>query len=486
MKLGNKNHIALGSIIILGLILRLVALFKSGNFWDDEIFNFVYSQKDWPQGLIYWLWETNPPLHMLILKIWFFVFPANELFARLPSVVAGCASIYFIYKLGKELFDEKTALLAAFYLAIHPYNIFWSATARIYVFFMLLAVLSTHIIYKQFFLGDNSRKLKISGTIINGLLIFSHLSSLFFLTGQFFALAIFKGKTAVINWIKYNLIPFVLGAGWIVLSIYIKRNNSMEKSWFLNLNNSLKDTLSPLLNIIVGQLDTVAGLILITLLGVLIIYKIYKTKSVNLLFLMTLIAIPIMLSITLGVWHIKFIIAILPLLILVIAHSLSSTFRTYLAVIIIAGVCLAGLQNLWHTLPITDWSKIESNFKEYEQNDKFVLVYNHFVLKSQVERYLPKAVSQNSKTIILYKNMKWDDMVVQKNYIPTKLSDEEKNKWYEENNLDNYSIVALLQNEFPTVSQLDDLFESKGWKLKQGPTRAQIVGTYNLYIYIKI
>jgi len=422
---------------------------------------------------------------MLILKIWFFVFPANELFARLPSVAAGCASIYFIYKLGKELFDEKTALLAAFYLAIHPYNIFWSATARIYVFFMLLAILSTHILYKQFFLGNNSRKIKIAGAIINGLLIFSHLSSLFFLTGQFFVLAIFKGKTAVINWIKYNFIPFVLGAGWVALSIYIKRDNSMEKSWFLNLSNNLKESLSPLLNVVVGQFETITGLMLIALLCALILHKIYKTKSISLLFLMTLIAIPIMLSITLGVWHIKFIIAILPLLVLAIAYSLSDTFHTSLAAIVIAGVCLTGLQSLWHTLPITDWNKIESNFKTYENSDKFVFVYNHFVLKSQVDRYLPKSVAQNSKTLILYKDMSWDDMVVQKNYIPLKLSEEEKEQWYKESNLDNYSTVALLQNEFPTVTRLDDLFAKHGWKLKQEPRRAEIVGLYKLYVYEK-
>lgn len=485
MKLSNKKHVVLGLIILLGLILRLVALFKYGNFWDDEMFNFIYSQKPWPQGLVYWLWETNPPLHMLILKIWFLIFPVNELFARLPSVLAGCFSIYFIYKLGKEFFDEKTALLAAFYLAIHPYNIFWSATARIYSFLMLLTILSTIIIYKQFFLDNKSRKLKISGAIINGLLIFSHLSSLFFLTGQFFVIAVFKGKTAVINWIKYNAIPFALGAGWILASLYIKKNNNLSRAWFLNLDHNFRNFLSPLLNIIVGQFWIMPGLILIILAGILILYKLYKTKSTNLLFLATLIIIPIMLSIALGVWHIKFIVAVLPLAALIIAGCLPKTLKTNFSTILVAGICLVGLYNLWRTLPLTNWRQTEMLFKNYEKNSKFIFVYNNYILKPQIEKYLDPTLAQNSKMPILYKNMSWDDMMVKKNYISTKLSDEEKNKWYKENELDNYSTVALLQNEFSSMTKLNDLFAGHGWTLKRPPAIAPIAGTYRLYIYEK-
>ena len=485
MKPISKTYTLLGLIILLGLILRLIALFKYGDFWDDEMFNFIYSQKAWPQGLIYWLWETNPPLHMLILKIWFFISPANELFARLPSVLAGCASIYFIYKLGKEIFDEKIGLLAAYYLAIHPYSIFWSATARIYSFLLLFTILSTTILYKQFFLGDNSRKTKIYGAIINGLLIFSHLSSLFFLTGQFFVLAVFKGKSAVINWLRNNLIPFILGAGWVLASLYLKRNNSLGQAWFLNLNYTFKNYLSPLLNILVGQFWVIPGLFLIISACIFVAYKLYKTKSNNLLFLVALITIPVVLSAGLGVWHIKFIVLILPLVVMAISYSLVNTLKGVLSALLISSVCLVGLYNLGNTLPLTDWRQTQLLFKQYETSDKFVFVYNNYILKSQVDRYLNHNLAQNSKTLILYKNMNWDDMVVKKNYIPTKLSGEEKDAWYKENGLANYSTIALLQNEFPTMTKLDDLFVKQGWKLKRVPTAAPIAGTYRLYMYEK-
>lgn len=486
MKLGNKIHALLGLIILLGLILRLATVFKYGNFWDDEMFSFIYSQKAWPQGLIYWLWETNPPLHLLILKIWFLIFPANEFFARLPSVIAGSASIYFIYKLGKEIFHKKIGLLAAYYLAIHPYNIFWSATARTYSFLMLFVILSTTTFYKQFFLEDNSRKTKISGAIINGLLIFSHLSSLFFLAGQFFVLALFKGKSAVIKWIKYNLIPFILGAGWILASLYIKKDNGLGQAWFLNLDRSFQNGLSPLLNIFAGQFWFIPGLIMIILSCVLIFYNLYKTKSINLLFLMTLVTIPIILSIGLGVWHIKFIVAILPLVVLVISYALANVMRGIFTTLLITCICLIGLYNLCNTLPLTDWQQTEAFFKNYETSDKFVFVYNNYILKQQIQRYLPPPnLSQKSKTLILYKNMNWDDMVVKKNYIPTKLSDEKKIEWYKENKMADYSTVALLQNELPSMTKLDDLFIQHGWTLKDPPVIVPIAGTYRLYIYEK-
>ena len=486
MKTNNKINILLGSIILLGLILRFTAVLKYGDFWDDEMFNFIYSQKAWPQGLIYWLWETNPPLHMLILKIWFVLFPATEFFARLPGVIAGCLSIFFIFKLGKEIFNEKIGLLAAFYLAIHPYNIFWSASARIYSFLMLFTILSTLILYKQFFREDASKRLKISGAIINGLLVFSHLSAIFVLAGQFFTLALFKGKKAVSNWIKCNLIPFIMGAGWIIMSLYIKKDNNVDKSWFLNLAQSFQDSINPLLNIFAGQFWTLPGLMLLILAAAIILYNIYKTRSIGLLFLAALITVPLVLSAGLGVWHIKFFVTILPLFVLTIAYSLSTIVRDIFSVLLIASICLLGLYNLQNTLPLTSWRQTEALFKNYETNDKFVFVYNNYILKTQVERYLNKDIFRNSKTIILYKNMSWDDMVVKKNYIPLQLSDEEKNAWYNENLMDSYSTVALLQNEFPSMTKLDDLFIQHGWILKQQPVRAPIAGTYKLYIYIKI
>ena len=91
------NYLPLIIIIMFAFILRLITILKLGPFYFDEAFSFSYSQKPLLISLKYWLWETNPPLHMVFLKSWLQIFPADEFWARIPSLIFGTASIYYIY-----------------------------------------------------------------------------------------------------------------------------------------------------------------------------------------------------------------------------------------------------------------------------------------------------------------------------------------------------------------------------------------------------
>ena len=92
----SRSKLALVTIILLALALRIFAIIQDGDFWFDAWFSFNYSQKPWLDSFKFWTWETNPPFHMVVLKFWFYIFPKNELFARLPSLIFGVTSIYFL------------------------------------------------------------------------------------------------------------------------------------------------------------------------------------------------------------------------------------------------------------------------------------------------------------------------------------------------------------------------------------------------------
>lgn len=53
----------------------------------------------------------------------FWLLGVNILAYRLPQAIIGIISVYAMYRLGKELFDEKMGLLLAFALAINPWHI---------------------------------------------------------------------------------------------------------------------------------------------------------------------------------------------------------------------------------------------------------------------------------------------------------------------------------------------------------------------------
>lgn len=484
-----KPNMPIIAIMVLALILRLVILLHYGEFWYDEMFNFVYSQRAWPEGLKYWLLETNPPLHLLILKIWFYVFPTTEFFTRLPGILAGTASVWVIYRLGKDMYNRNVGLLSAFYLAVHPYHIFWSSTARIYVFLMLFTTLSTRFFYCRYF-QTNSQPTSVRhrsiSALINFLLIFSHLSSLFFFAGQFIILAMFKGKRDTWQWIKDNLLPFAVGGLWISASFLLKNNNEWGRAWFFIMQYNIKDYIQPFINLTVGQFTLVEGSILLfaILIGWIILLKKEVEHKKNQVIILTIfVLIPMLIAFVFNIWQIKFFLNILPLFLIIICRFLeNSLYKLVMAFIIISAICIIGFINLWHSLPLSNLDYLAQFMSKTPPQT--IMVYNNHNLILQLRHYLPE-LSQRSIPLTLFPGLKEDDGLVTKNYVFKMLTEKEKDDWYQNNRLDKYTSLVLLEDDSAYMNNLTDTFIEHGWKLKQTPESARLSSKYNLYWYEK-
>ncbi len=120
-------------ILFVGLILRLISLNQS--LWLDEAINAVFVRSLNLKSLIfnYSLSDFHPPAYHVLMRGWILLFGSSEIALRMPSVIFGVASIYLIYKIGKTLFDEKTALIAATLLSVAPLHIYYSQEARMYM-----------------------------------------------------------------------------------------------------------------------------------------------------------------------------------------------------------------------------------------------------------------------------------------------------------------------------------------------------------------
>lgn len=131
-------------ILIVALILRSIALDQS--FWLDEAINVNAVVHSNFKTLIsaYSLGDFHPPLYHILLKVWVSLFGNSEISARLPSVFLGTATVYVIYLIGKKLFEEKTALIAATLTATSPLLIYYSQEARMYMMAAFFASLSVY------------------------------------------------------------------------------------------------------------------------------------------------------------------------------------------------------------------------------------------------------------------------------------------------------------------------------------------------------
>lgn len=194
-------------ILILGLSLFVRLINLNQSFWLDEAITALAVKNFSLVDLItiYSPQDFHPPLYYLILKIWSNYFGLSEIALRLPSVIFGVLTTFFVYLIGKKLWGVKVGLIASILFALNPLSVYYSQETRMYAFvafavcaafyfflkknwimyglFFLLALYSDYLPYLMFpvfFLISQNKK----QFIIHHLLLVIFLIPLFFLFYQ--------------------------------------------------------------------------------------------------------------------------------------------------------------------------------------------------------------------------------------------------------------------------------------------------------------
>ncbi|MBI4035057.1 MAG: glycosyltransferase family 39 protein [Candidatus Chisholmbacteria bacterium] len=128
-------------ILLLALILRLISLNQS--LWLDEgiqwwavtTFPLKHLVTEYIKG------DFNPPLYHAILYLWVKLFGDSEIVLRLPSVLFGLGTVYFVFKIG--------GLRAALLTATAPLLIYYSQEARMYSLAAFTATATLYFLIKK-------------------------------------------------------------------------------------------------------------------------------------------------------------------------------------------------------------------------------------------------------------------------------------------------------------------------------------------------
>jgi len=143
-------------IIVIGFILRIINLNQS--LWLDEAVQAITAQNSFSYIFQEITGDFHPPFFHFLMHFWVRIFGLSEVSLRLPSVLFGVGTIYFLYKIAVYIHLKNVAILAAIFLATAPFHIYYSQEARMY---SLAAFLTTGSFY--FFLRileDDRRWLK--------------------------------------------------------------------------------------------------------------------------------------------------------------------------------------------------------------------------------------------------------------------------------------------------------------------------------------
>ncbi|MBI3397353.1 glycosyltransferase family 39 protein [Candidatus Woesebacteria bacterium] len=85
----------------------------TASLWGDEAFSAVLSQKSVPDIISIITRDTSPPLFNILEHFWFKVFGTSEVSIRSLVFILFLVTIFFIYKIGAQLWDKMTGFLAA-------------------------------------------------------------------------------------------------------------------------------------------------------------------------------------------------------------------------------------------------------------------------------------------------------------------------------------------------------------------------------------
>jgi mannosyltransferase len=133
----------LAAIALLAAALRLSTL-DLQSFWYDEAFTPVHvlhpSLGATLSAMVHH--ENNPPLWYLIAWLDSRVLGTGEVALRLPSALAGIATVPVAWAIGRELGDRATAALCAAVVAVDPLFVWYSQEARSYGLFVFTAALA--------------------------------------------------------------------------------------------------------------------------------------------------------------------------------------------------------------------------------------------------------------------------------------------------------------------------------------------------------
>lgn len=126
--------------------------------------------------------RNNPPLYWLLLHVWIRILGHSEAALRGLSALFGILAVGAIYAVGKELFDRRLGLIAAFLSAISAFHVYYSQEARNYSLLLLLSVLSFLYFIR---ILKNGRKTDYAAFILVNLLLgYTHIYAVFILAAQ--------------------------------------------------------------------------------------------------------------------------------------------------------------------------------------------------------------------------------------------------------------------------------------------------------------
>ena len=194
----------------------------------DEIFSWNLATNSFSELFSNGLKHSQQFLYYLLLKCWNAIFPSNDYWIRIPSLLFGTGTIAALFCLSRKIFKEEHLFFQAALLLLYPQLVFYSTYARPYALLVFLASLNYFFMYKTYFLNSGDKKdLHFFLITLVGVLFTHHIGAIY-VVAILLSLLLQKKKLGT----KFELMPYqVFLIIYLVQFIKQKKYLSQSVSW---------------------------------------------------------------------------------------------------------------------------------------------------------------------------------------------------------------------------------------------------------------
>jgi 4-amino-4-deoxy-L-arabinose transferase-like glycosyltransferase len=125
--------------ILVALGLRLASLTLQPLWWDEG-WSVYFATTDLGSLFKLTAVDIHPPLYYMLLHLWIEFLGSSAFSIKLLSALIGTATVPLLFVTGRRLFGGASGLLAAGFLAISPFHIYYSQEVRMYALVTLLSL----------------------------------------------------------------------------------------------------------------------------------------------------------------------------------------------------------------------------------------------------------------------------------------------------------------------------------------------------------
>ncbi len=137
---------ALALIIVLAALYLRVHNLGTQSLWNDEGNSFVQATRSFADIAANAARDIHPPGYYMLLAVWRQLTGDTEFALRSLSAFASVLTVAFTYAIGRRLFGAFAGLVAALFVTLNTFNIYYAQEARMYALLALWSAASLWIL----------------------------------------------------------------------------------------------------------------------------------------------------------------------------------------------------------------------------------------------------------------------------------------------------------------------------------------------------